>query len=241
MRPEGPAQPGEPRPGPQELLRWLEQELSRSAGEPLGSGYQANVSLHRGPFGAVVVKEARRWPLFTFVTKWTLEREHEVYRRLEGVPGVPRCHGLLDGRYLVLEHVEGASLRRRELEAPPDTAFFARLLDTLRAMHRAGVAHGDLKRKDNILVAAGDVPYVIDFGIAAFDDRARASRLLFPIWRQMDLNAWVKLKYRRELADLAPEDAALYRPLLIERVARAIRVPWQTLTLRKLRNRNRQR
>jgi hypothetical protein len=60
---------------------------------------------------------------------------------------------------------------------------------------------------------------------------------------QMDLNAWVKLKYGRrvdpdsEPGVLSAEDAALYRPLLIERVARAVRVPWQTLTLRRPRQR----
>ena len=49
----------------------------------------------------------------------------------------------------------------------------------------------------------------------------------------MDLNAWVKLKYGRRIDPetepgvLSAEDAAIYRPLLIERLARALRVPWQ--------------
>jgi hypothetical protein len=59
----------------------------------------------------------------------------------------------------------------------------------------------------------------------------------------MDLNAWVKLKYRRRIDPeaerdvLSTEDAAIYRPLLIERIARAVRVPWQTITLRRPRQR----
>jgi hypothetical protein len=36
---------------------------------------------------------------------------------------------------------------------------------------------------------------------------------------------------------LTVEDAAVYRPLLVERAARAVRVPWQTLTLRRPRQR----
>ena len=237
MSPERPAPAAFP--ASPELARWLEEELPRASGEPLGRGYQAEVRLYQGPFGRVVVKEARRWPLLGFVTMWSLRREHAVYERLDGVPGVPRCLGVIRGRCLVLEHIDGVSLRRRELEGPLDDAFFARLLETLEAMHRAGIAHGDLKRKDNVLVGPGGQPYVIDFGIAAFADRSRLERLLFAAWRQMDLNAWLKLKYRRRLDLASPEDAARYRPLLIERVARAIRVPWQALTLRKLRNRNR--
>jgi hypothetical protein len=69
------------------------------------------------------------------------------------------------------------------------------------------------------------------------------NRMVFAPLVQMDLNAWVKLKYGRRLdpeADaelLSTTDAALYRELWIERVARAIRVPWQTLTLRRARQR----
>jgi hypothetical protein len=36
---------------------------------------------------------------------------------------------------------------------------------------------------------------------------------------------------------LSAEDAAIYRPLVIERLARAVRVPWQTITLRRPRQR----
>ena len=36
---------------------------------------------------------------------------------------------------------------------------------------------------------------------------------------------------------LAAEDEAVYRPLWIERLARAVRVPWQTITLRRPRQR----
>ena len=36
---------------------------------------------------------------------------------------------------------------------------------------------------------------------------------------------------------LSAEDAALYRPMMSERIARAIRVPWQKITLRRPRQR----
>jgi len=40
---------------------------------------------------------------------------------------------------------------------------------------------------------------------------------------------------------LSADDAAIYKPLWTERVARAIRIPWQTITLRRPRQRWRRR
>jgi hypothetical protein len=54
----------------------------------------------------------------------------------------------------------------------------------------------------------------------------------------MDYNAWTKLKHGRDRLDaLPPDDAARYRPLWLERIARWIRIPWQKLTLRRPRQR----
>jgi serine/threonine protein kinase len=105
-------------------------------------------------------------------------------------------------------------------------------------MHAAGVAHGDLKRKDNIVVGPGERPYLVDFGIAALRGESRLlNRLVFEPVKQMDYNAWVKLKYQRQFDALSPEDATLYRPLRLERIARWVRIPWQKITLRRPRQR----
>ena len=73
---------------------------------------------------------------------------------------------MIDDSYLVLEYVPGPSLREHEPSFAIVSGFFGLLLETVRAMHAAGIAHGDLKRKDNIIVGAGERPYMIDFGIA---------------------------------------------------------------------------
>ena len=112
-------------------------------------------------------------------------------------------------------------------------------------MHAAGVAHGDLKRKDNIIVGPREQPYLIDFGIAVRRSATSRlwNRLVFEPLVQMDMNAWVKLKYGRRIDPesepgvISAADAAIYRPLWIERVARALRVPWQKITLRRARQR----
>jgi predicted Ser/Thr protein kinase len=168
-----------------------------------------------------------------------LSREHFVYSRLAGVRGIPRCYGFLDGAHLVLEHIAGPSLRTRTDDLKDRERFFAELLTSIDAMHAAGVAHGDLKRKNNVVVGPGERPYIIDFGIARLRKAARDGRggRVFEWVKQMDYNAWAKLKYRGRMEELSAEDAARYRPLLLERIARWIRVPWQKLTLRRPRQR----
>jgi serine/threonine protein kinase len=222
------------------VAQWLSDALrTPAAGRRLGSGYQASVEAYAAPFGDVVVKKPHRSVLLGWLWRYLLRREHAVYARLADVPGVPKTLGLINGEYLALEYVHGPSLREQEWKLADRAGFFAQLLTTLRAMHAAGVAHADLKRKDNIIVAAGERPYLIDFGIAAQRGRSWLGRAWFAHQCQGDLNAWIKLKYGRRIgpdeaaAVLAPDDAALYRPLLVEQIARALRLPWQALTLRR--------
>jgi predicted Ser/Thr protein kinase len=222
----------------------LEAAIAAKTGRELGSGYQASVHIYSTAGGDVVVKTPHRGGPLAALWWTLLRREQAVYERLDGIPGIPRSFGLVGGG-LALEYVAGPSLRAHEARIVDRDQLFARLLATLKAMHAAGVAHGDLKRKDNIIVGAGERPYLIDFGIAV--RRSATSRLwnrcVFERLVQMDYNAWIKLKYGRrvdpdaEPGVLTAEDAAVYRPLLIERAARAVRVPWQKITLRRPRQR----
>lgn len=227
-----------------ELAAELGAAIEAGSGYELGSGYQAAVRRYRTSVGDVVVKKPHGGPL-RGVWRSLLRREQAVYACLDGIAGIPRSFGLIGNEYLALQFIAGPSLREHEARLADRDAFFARLLKTVEAMHAAGVAHGDLKRKDNIIVGPGEQPYLIDFGIAVRRSATSASfnRLVFERLVQMDLNAWVKLKYGRRIDPetepgvLSADDAALYRPLRIERVARAIRVPWQAITLRRPRQR----
>lgn len=213
-------------------------------GRELGRGYQASVTLLATSAGDVVVKTPHGGVLGA-VWRHLLRRESAVYERLAGIAGIPRCFGLVRGKELAIEYVRGPSLREHEPQIADRDAFFALLLETVRAMHAAGVAHGDLKRKDNIIVGPGERPYLIDFGIAVRRSATSAlwNRCIFEPLVQMDRNAWVKLKYGRRIDPdtepgvLSAEDAAVYRPLWLERLARAVRVPWQVITLRRPRQR----
>lgn len=223
------------------LAELLQAEIATHAGTPLGRGYQATVELFETPHGKVVVKRAHSGWLMGRAARRALAREHAIYARLEGVPGIPRSYGLPHDNCLILEYIPGPSLREHEMRLRDRTAFFDALRETLEAMHAAGVAHGDLKRKDNTIVGPGERPYVIDFGIACMrrPKGGLINRKWFDWMRQMDHNAWVKLKYGRKPTALSPVDRARYQPLWIENVARAVRVAWQTVTFRRLRKRRR--
>ena len=220
----------------QSIVDWMHRNLATAPSKQLGEGYQARVTAFDTPYGQVVVKEAHRdWLL----GRASVIRESKIYQRLQSIPGIPRYFGLLSGEHLVLEFVPGLSLRAAEAELVDRDAFFASMLATLKAMHAEGVAHGDLKRKDNTIVGPQNQPYLIDFGVACLRKQAIApfNKIWFKWAKQMDYNAWVKLKYGRKPRGMTAEDAALYKPLWLERIARWIRVPWQKLTFRRWRKR----
>ena len=162
---------------------------------------------------------AGRGPLLA-VNQHALKHEHRAYQRLAGLAGVPACHGLIQGRWLVLDFVDGVPFR----EARPGPDFFDRLLDTIRSMHERGVAHGDLKRKSNLLVDAFGHPVLLDFGAATLRRPGRhpVNHRLFEFMRRTDLNAWVKLKYGG-YAGVSDADRALLRRSWVERMLSRIR------------------
>ena len=126
------------------LVDWIESSLA-SGSNLLATDNQGIVLLYEGDGRKLVIKSAMGRGALRKARQATLEREYAAYRRLAGVEGVPACYGLLEGRYLVLEFIEGAPYRHavwqdREL-------WFAQLLEVIRAFHARGVSHGDLKSK----------------------------------------------------------------------------------------------
>jgi predicted Ser/Thr protein kinase len=234
--------PPEPPAIEPELETWLREHLE-SRGRVIGHGYQAVVRQIESEDGVLVVKSPHPNPLLAWFGRRAIRREARIYDRLEDVPGVPHSLGLADSEHLVLEHVRGTTLRQAASQLEDREAFFDRLLESIVAMHAAGVAHGDLKRKENTLVRADGSPCIIDFGVACLRRGGlhHFNRIRFEQTRQMDLNAYIKLKYGPFTDQMSARDSKLYRPLLIERLARLARGPWKFLTLRRLRKNRRAR
>ena len=138
------------------------------------------------------------WRLGEIVKRWAsvhaLKREHQAYQRMNAVSGIPICYGFYSEQYLVLEWIDGKPLS--ELDTA-DHSMFGQLRQTIDQMHTAGVAHGDLKRKENILVSAEGIPIIIDFGTALIKKEGfhPIHHWLFALLAQTDRNAWIKHKY----------------------------------------------
>jgi serine/threonine protein kinase len=184
-----------------------------------GPGNQG--SIHVGTVGSrrVLVKAAYGNPLLGFVRRRMLRRELCAYKRLDGIAGIPHCYGLFCGRYLAIEFIDAETYRKNP--PTPRGPFFDRLFEILTAIHERGVAHGDLMRKSNILVGDGEIPYLVDFGVATIYRPGfhPLNHFVHKFLWQHDYNAWLKHKYQRKLENMTPDDAKFHRPQLIDRLA----------------------
>mgnify|MGYP000512244350 FL=1 len=142
----------------------------------------------------LIVKRPKGTGLRQRLALKSLRREHRAYQRLKGLDGVAPCHGLVFDQYLVLAFVEGVPLSSA---SPPPERFYTALLQTIQAMHQRGVAHGDLKKKDNILITPDGHPVIVDLGTAVLQKPGwhPLNHRLFDLIKRTDLNAWVKHKY----------------------------------------------
>lgn len=186
----------------------------------LSHGYQGHVLLYRENGHQLVVKIPPRWFPYNWLGLRMLRREAAVYERLRGLSGVPRSHGLIDNRYLVLDFVPGHDFRRTTIE--DREGFYGEMLSIIRRMHGRGIGHGDLKKKDNILVGPDERPWLIDFGVAVIRKPgfSPVNHFLFNTARRFDLNAWVKHKYQRRFDRVSAADRRYLRQTWVERLAR---------------------
>jgi serine/threonine-protein kinase len=78
--------------------------------------------------------------------------------------------------YLVMERIAGESLaarmKRGRLDEPEVRRLFAAIADGMQAAHAVGIVHRDLKPANVML--SGDVPKIVDFGIAKYLGNAAA-------------------------------------------------------------------
>jgi len=204
------------------FVQWIEDSL-RDRENILAVSNQGTILHYRGEGEDLIVKSAMGRGALRLLRQRTLLREYEAYRRMEGVAGIPRCHGLVAGRYLVLEFIRGTPFRQAQWQ--DRDRWFAEFLAVLRAIHACGVSHGDLKSKTNILVTEDEKPCVIDFGTAFVSKPGfhPVNNWLFEHGRRMDLNAWVKHKYHGRYADVSDEDRELLDYSFIEYWVRKLR------------------
>lgn len=204
------------------LHNWF-AEFDPAVSRPLSRGYQGKVWLFEHPAKKLVIKTAPDHGVAKKILGFALKREYQVYTRLAGLTGVPCCYGFFNNRFLVLEFIDGESLRKGE---PEDRDYFyKRLLDLITALHARGVAHVDLKRKNNILVVNGREPYLVDFGVAVLQPEKHNSlkNYFFSIGKRFDFNAWIKHKYKRRYETVSEADRVYLHITGVEKFSRTVK------------------
>ncbi len=189
----------------------------------VAAGYQGQIHLYEGRSYRLAIKEAIGIGPLLWLRRWMLRREREIYRQLDDYEFAPRCFGLLDNRYLILELVEGEPYRGAEIEDRDN--YFALMREAIRQLHRRGIAHGDLKRKDNLLVVDKSRPCLLDFGtaITAPEGFSPIRAWLYRTLVQYDINAWLKLKSNRQIDSLPDDERMFHRRSTTEKISRVFK------------------
>jgi serine/threonine protein kinase len=188
--------------------QWIEDSLARR--EHILAVSNQGTILHYNRDGQdLIVKSAMGRGLVRGIRQRTLLREYQAYQRMDGLRGVPKCFGMVDGRYLVLEFVHGKPYR--EASWTDREQWFSEFLELLRSIHSRGVSHGDLKSKSNIMVTDDGRPCVIDFGTSFLFKPGfhPLNNRLFEHGKRMDINAWVKHKYHGRYENIEGTDLEL--------------------------------
>jgi hypothetical protein len=166
---------------------------------------------------------AVRW-----LARWLAAREAAALAALSAVDCVPK-----------LLEFDGAIVRRTYLPGSPMYAspprsrlYFVNALRLLRALHRAGIAHNDLAKEANWLVAPGDTAGIVDFQLAT---RSRTRNRWFRGRAYEDLRHLLKHK-RTYLPQrlTARQLRVLARPALGARLWRALAKPAYRFVTRAL-------
>jgi predicted Ser/Thr protein kinase len=224
-------------PSLQEDLRRFLVDAARRDTALISAGYQGSAYLYEQDGSKLVIKEAGGGFFSGWFHRMMLRREARIYELLADVAGVPHSPGMLDNTHLVLEFINGESMKEACKTLRDSDAFYDRLRTIISDFHAAGVAHGDLKRKDNVLVTAAEQPFVIDFGTAVARNGNLWDRLTFRLVRRFDNHAWIKAKYGGDYDAISAEDLRWYRPTVLEKTFRFVQRLWRKVTFRQARKR----
>jgi hypothetical protein len=200
----------------------------------------AATAIYESPSRRAICKFNRRQRIFVVPMAWLgrllASRERTFMERLAGIPGIPVSLGRITSAGRLLrnavghEYVEGHALAERQWVGDD---FFPRLAAILAEVHRRGVAHVDLHKRENILVDEAGRPCLIDYQISfGLPRRSRlAAAVLRPVLRMLqrcdDYHLLKhRVKHRPDQIGLTAEELARQRPWWIRR-HRCVAVPFR--------------
>jgi len=198
-----------------ELTDWVNEHLDSEA-VSLSAGYQGKTLLYSENGHQLVIKV----PLGNFLTRPVnlalLRHEYRIYQQLQGMDSVPVCYGMANEQLLVLEFIEGFTIREKRPDTNSD--YYVKLFAAIEQMHQRGVGHFDLKRMENLLVDKNNEPKIIDFGVSVLRKGGFhwLNQYLFKLAKQFDFNAWARHKYNKDMESMSLEDSRYYKKTAIE-------------------------
>jgi len=200
------------------LADWVNTHL-QSGAKVLSAGYQGKTLLFQQDQHKLVIKAPLGNVLTRPINLALLRHEYRIYQQLDGLSFVPQCYGMADNQFLVLEYIEGQTMRDNRPDI--DSGFYEKLFESIEQMHQRQVAHFDLKRKENLLVNKDNQPVIIDFGVSIYKKGGWhwLNALLFKLAKQFDYNAWIRHKYDRNYALVNDADKQHYNKTLIETIS----------------------
>lgn len=231
-------------------------------GDVIGHAYEIRGLLGEGGMGQVFDGYDRDLARRVAIKANWPELRHSVRSEAQGLaavrhPGVVGVYAFgthSDVDYMVMEHVAGVTfadhLDRLEAKGLPLTERLDLLIavaDGLAAIHRAGIAHGDVKL-DNVLLSASGRVVLTDLGLvrAAYEregglvagtptymapEIVSSSRYPNAGWNLVDAYAFGVMAYRVILgafpyeADTEPEVLVMHLDTPVPRIAESARLP----------------
>lgn len=209
-------------PGPPLVRPPGRDALSRATVLKTAGPTKADLLTLELPGGAVVVKDyagkpwwARAWG------RWQIARECRAYAFAGAQPFLPRLLGRVDPLALALERVPGQQLADVHARFPDKGALLSPLRAAIDALHARGIAHLDLRGRENVMVTPEGRIVLLDLGGAVWmRPRGVLHRLLFPLLATADEAAWIKWKEMLAPGQLDARERAF------ERRFRRLRTLW---------------
>jgi len=202
-----PTEPGHHRPGappPPPTREALRQARRLQGGRPAKADLWIVDSAH----GPLVVKDFAAKPWWSRIAgRLQIARECRAYRWLGPQPFLPRLAGRVDAHALAIEWIEAVELARSPLREERGAELLERLREVVRRLHRAGLAHLDLRGRENVLVDRTGRIFVVDLASAIWlRPGGLAHRLLFAALALADDAALLKWKRLLEVGPYTDEE-----------------------------------
>ena len=149
-----------------DFLQYSLEELRKSAVEAFrtGQGTRPDVLLIEVDGKRAILKDQNacdRW-FAMLIGPLLCWREARALQRLKAISGVPQLLTKPDARSLLMEYVDVEQAIKTQ-QAQDWQAWFNKLEELIQRMHKAGIAHGDLRSPGNVLIDKQGNPVLVDF------------------------------------------------------------------------------